>query len=290
MAAAASAAAQRPYQVVVWGASGFTGRLVCEHIAQAYQVRGLAAGPFREGERALVAAVEKHISTLPKASPPASRMGLTHARSRTQGKIRWAMAGRDAKKLEQIKQDLVKINPDCQVLAACPPPSCRQGGPRCHTRSPPLIGLQAVPVLLADANDLPSLKQLAGQTQCIVSTAGPFARCAQRRAGPCPALPRTWPPGLQIGRRAQPRLGAARPTPAAPAHRFGSNMVEASVTEGTHYCDITGGSVGLSLRCPGQAQRDPCCPARRARPGLAASLLAPPAPPPEALLARACSS
>lgn len=32
-----------------------------------------------------------------------------------QGKIRWAMAGRDAKKLELIKQNLVKINPDCEV-------------------------------------------------------------------------------------------------------------------------------------------------------------------------------
>lgn len=38
MAAASAASATRPYQVVVWGASGFTGRLVCEHIAQTYQV------------------------------------------------------------------------------------------------------------------------------------------------------------------------------------------------------------------------------------------------------------
>lgn len=31
--------AARPYHVVVWGANGFTGRLVCEHIAKNYQVR-----------------------------------------------------------------------------------------------------------------------------------------------------------------------------------------------------------------------------------------------------------
>ncbi|PNH07171.1 hypothetical protein TSOC_006386 [Tetrabaena socialis] len=61
------AAAQRPYQVVVWGASGFTGRLVCEHIARDYQ-----------------------------------------------GKIRWAMAGRDTKKLEKVRSELAKINPACQ--------------------------------------------------------------------------------------------------------------------------------------------------------------------------------
>jgi short subunit dehydrogenase-like uncharacterized protein len=29
----------RPYNVVVWGATGFTGKLVCEHIAKVYQVR-----------------------------------------------------------------------------------------------------------------------------------------------------------------------------------------------------------------------------------------------------------
>lgn len=34
---------QRPVQVTVWGASGFTGRLVCEHLVQNYQV-GLDEG------------------------------------------------------------------------------------------------------------------------------------------------------------------------------------------------------------------------------------------------------
>lgn len=32
-------AGQRPFQIVVYGASGFTGRLVCEHIARDYRVR-----------------------------------------------------------------------------------------------------------------------------------------------------------------------------------------------------------------------------------------------------------
>jgi hypothetical protein len=36
---AATAAGQRPYQVVVYGATSFTGKLVCEHIARDYQVR-----------------------------------------------------------------------------------------------------------------------------------------------------------------------------------------------------------------------------------------------------------
>ena len=29
---------ERPYQIIVWGATGFTGRLVCQHIAENYQV------------------------------------------------------------------------------------------------------------------------------------------------------------------------------------------------------------------------------------------------------------
>jgi short subunit dehydrogenase-like uncharacterized protein len=30
---------ERPYHVVVWGATGFVGKLVCEHIARDYQAR-----------------------------------------------------------------------------------------------------------------------------------------------------------------------------------------------------------------------------------------------------------
>lgn len=33
----------------------------------------------------------------------------------TQGKVRWALAGRDSKKLEEVRTDLIKINPDCKV-------------------------------------------------------------------------------------------------------------------------------------------------------------------------------
>ena len=62
----------RPFEIVVWGASGFTGRLVCQHLAKDYQ-----------------------------------------------GRVKWAIAGRDRQKLERIKADLVKINGDCKVGVAC---------------------------------------------------------------------------------------------------------------------------------------------------------------------------
>ncbi|PNW82174.1 hypothetical protein CHLRE_06g277100v5 [Chlamydomonas reinhardtii] len=96
-------AASRPYQVVVWGASGFTGRLVAEHLARDYQ-----------------------------------------------GKVRWAIAGRDAKKLEQIRSELaVRVNNPA---------------------------VAAVPILTADANDAPAVGRVLAQTQVVLSTAGPFAR------------------------------------------------------------------------------------------------------------------
>ena len=45
---------------------------------------------------------------------PASVLSLTTVLN-SQGKVRWAMAGRDQKKLEEIKGQLVKIDPDSQV-------------------------------------------------------------------------------------------------------------------------------------------------------------------------------
>jgi uncharacterized protein YbjT (DUF2867 family) len=40
-----AAAGPRPQQIIVWGATGFTGKLVCEHLARDYQVSlGSAAG------------------------------------------------------------------------------------------------------------------------------------------------------------------------------------------------------------------------------------------------------
>ncbi|KAF8057624.1 trans-acting enoyl reductase [Scenedesmus sp. PABB004] len=47
----AATGAARPYQITVWGASGFTGRLVCEHLATSYKgagIRWAMAGRSRE--------------------------------------------------------------------------------------------------------------------------------------------------------------------------------------------------------------------------------------------------
>ncbi|GAX74962.1 hypothetical protein CEUSTIGMA_g2408.t1 [Chlamydomonas eustigma] len=90
----------RPYEIVVWGATGFTGKLVCKHIAQTYQ-----------------------------------------------GNVRWAMAGRDKAKLEQLRADLTKLNVDCKD----------------------------VPILVANAQDGEAIGQVLKQTKAVIAMAGPYA-------------------------------------------------------------------------------------------------------------------
>lgn len=107
----------RPYDLIVWGASGFTGRLVVEYLASNY-VPG--------------------------------------------GELRWAIAGRDRYKLDQVLAGL-DIEPE------------------------------AVTVLLADSSDEASLAVLARQARVVLSTVGPYARygdalvqsCVEQRTDYC---------------------------------------------------------------------------------------------------------
>lgn len=89
----------RIYDIVLYGASGFTGRLASLYVAKTYG-----------------------------------------------NKIRWCIAGRNIKALEEIKRQIYEINPDLSV-----------------------------PILIADANDKQALLQIVKHTKVIVSTAGPFA-------------------------------------------------------------------------------------------------------------------
>lgn len=111
----------RQYDVVVWGASGFTGRLVVEYLLERY-----APG----------------------------------------GKLRWAVAGRNKKKLEQLFNSMVE-------------------------------GATRPAIIIADSHDENSLDQIAKSTRVILTTVGPYAK-------------------------------------------YGSELVEACVRNGTHYCDLCG--------------------------------------------------
>ena len=106
----------RQFEIVLYGASGFTGKLVAEYLANDHQ------------------------------------------------DLRWAIAGRNAQKLEQVRREL---------------------------------NLPELPILIADSADPDSLSAMASQTRTLISTVGPYAQ-------------------------------------------YGTPVLKACATEGTHYCDLTG--------------------------------------------------
>lgn len=111
----------RQYDVVVWGASGFTGRLVVEYLLEHY-----APG----------------------------------------GKLRWAVAGRNKTKLEQLFSTVEE-------------------------------GAGRPAIIIADSHDQNSLDHLANSTRVVLTAVGPYAK-------------------------------------------YGSELVEACIRNGTHYCDLCG--------------------------------------------------
>ena len=89
---------ERPYQIVVWGATGFVGRLVCEHISRDYQA-SLSTG-----------------SRTPVVVQGCVKV-LTSCMTNVQGKFKWAMVARNKARLEGVHQEMVKINPKVKVWA-----------------------------------------------------------------------------------------------------------------------------------------------------------------------------
>ena len=87
----------RRYDIIVWGASGFTGKLVVEYL---------------------------------------------HERYKNGGDLRWAVAGRNSQKLQQMLESLS-------------------------------ISSNAPDVLLADSHDSESLQQLVQSTRVVLTTVGP---------------------------------------------------------------------------------------------------------------------
>ncbi len=111
----------REFDVIVWGATGFTGTLVAEYLCRQY-----GAG----------------------------------------GDLRWAIAGRNRQKLEELR---AALGADAAALE----------------------------IIESDSHDMESLMQLASRTSVVLTTVGPYAL-------------------------------------------YGSELVEACVENGTHYCDLAG--------------------------------------------------
>lgn len=100
----------RDFDIVVYGATGFTGRLVAEHLL---------------------------------------------ARYGTAGPVRWAMAGRSAAKLEQVRADI--------------------GAP------------ESLPLIVADADDPASLTAMAARTRAVITTVGPYQLYGEPLVAACVA-------------------------------------------------------------------------------------------------------
>jgi short subunit dehydrogenase-like uncharacterized protein len=95
----------------MWGATGFTGRLVAEYLA----------------------------------------------RTQDAHKARWALAGRDRAKLEEVRKGLAARVPACAEL----------------------------PLLMADAKDAASLDALVARTRVVCTTVGPYARYGNELVAAC---------------------------------------------------------------------------------------------------------
>jgi short subunit dehydrogenase-like uncharacterized protein len=104
--------AARDFDVVIWGASGFTGRLVAEYFLETYGVGG---------------------------------------------ELRWAIAGRDAPKLEAMRRSLG-------------------------------VTAESLPILTGDSFDAPSLRKLAERTRVVATTVGPYALYGSELVAACAEL------------------------------------------------------------------------------------------------------
>ena len=102
--------AARELDVIVYGATGYTGRLVAEHLLRTYGANGT---------------------------------------------VRWAMAGRSAKKLAEVR-DLI-------------------GAP------------ESLPLIVADAHDRPALETMARRAKIVITTAGPYQLYGSDLVGACAA-------------------------------------------------------------------------------------------------------
>eukprot|EP01025_Chloroclados_australasicus_P058773 TRINITY_DN740_c4_g1_i3.p1 TRINITY_DN740_c4_g1~~TRINITY_DN740_c4_g1_i3.p1 ORF type:complete len:465 (-),score=65.66 TRINITY_DN740_c4_g1_i3:180-1508(-) len=91
----------KSYDVVIWGATAFTGKLVCRHMAENYQ-----------------------------------------------GKLNWAMAGRNRAKLEAVRREIAEFDSDAE----------------------------SVPIITADLEDESSMDQMVSQSKVVASIVGPYAR------------------------------------------------------------------------------------------------------------------
>jgi short subunit dehydrogenase-like uncharacterized protein len=113
--------AERPYELVLLGATGYTGELTAEYI-------------------------QEHVAT----------------------DLKWAIAGRNGKKLHQIAEKLKKMNPD-RIQPGIVPPPCFEIAEVSNSSS------RAAVVEVVEVKN-PELTTLAAKTKVLITTVGPYAK------------------------------------------------------------------------------------------------------------------
>ena len=106
----------REFEVIVWGATGFTGQLTAEYLLEHY---GLA------------------------------------------GSLRWAIAGRSQEKLDQTRANLEKSTG---------------------------VSTESLPTIVADADDVASIRSLVARTTVVCTTVGPYALYGSNLVAACAEL------------------------------------------------------------------------------------------------------
>lgn len=127
--AASMTEVHRDFDVVVWGATGFVGRLICERLARKYQVRSCTSQPASGSTRfhghakvdALVTAcgccAEADKNSICRVDCSVNRC------SSSQGEVKWAMAGRNKEKLEGVRETAAAANGAAKVCCLQMKPS-----------------------------------------------------------------------------------------------------------------------------------------------------------------------
>lgn len=110
---------KKEFDLVVYGSTGFTGNFVCSYLAQNYTYS---------------------------------------AEMKSTGKnLKWAIAGRNHKKLLNLKENLIKQNFDLKNLE----------------------------IVIADSNDIKAVQDMVARTRVIINTAGPFSLYAENIIASC---------------------------------------------------------------------------------------------------------
>lgn len=156
--------AERPLDLVVFGATSFVGRLLCEELLRLHGA----------GSAGSAGGVGVGVGVGADAGAGASTSASASTGTRI-GALRWGLAGRSRARLEALRASLGER----AAGAAAPGPGARSSVAQRDAAS--------LPLLLADADDADALAALCRQARTVVSTVGPYALHGEPLVAACAA-------------------------------------------------------------------------------------------------------